>query len=165
MKRTFLMTSLLFSSIPLQAQKLKNGQDSIKIFYNKLFSDLESSYLHKNEVDRKNVKSETENNLKQYNSFENSLDEIKPLFDKIGANHCGIYYNNKHYSSSAKSISNLISEEWKTKYATKPDFEVKIIDDDIGYILIPRIIFFDINEKNIHDAAQPIYNEIAKLKS
>lgn len=165
MKKTFLITSLLLVSFSFKAQKLKNTQDSIKTFYNKLFSNLESSYLHRNVVNWKTVKSEIENNLKNYNSFESSLNEIKPLFNKIGANHCGIYYKNKHYSSSTKSLSNLVSEEWKIKYATKPKFEVKIINDDIGYILIPRIIFFDINEKNIHDAAQLIYDEIAKLKA
>lgn len=165
MKKTFFIASFLFLSLSFNAQKLKNAQDSIQTFYNKLFFNLESSYLHKNEINWKNVKSETENNLIKYSSFERSLKEIKPLFDKIGADHCGIYYKNNHYSSSTKSINNLLSEEWKTKYATKPNFEVKIIDGDIGYILIPRIIFFDINEKSIHNAAQPIYDEIAKLKA
>jgi len=163
MKKTLTFLSLLLSCLYLQAQK--KTQDSIKTFYKQLFLNLESSYLHKDEIDWKTVKSETESNLINYSSFESSLSEIKPLFDRIGADHCGVYYKNKHYSGTTRSMANLVNEEWKTKYASKPDYEVKTISDDIGYILMPKIIFFEVNEKNIRAAAQPIYDEISMLKA
>lgn len=162
--KTILAFIFILSSCPyLRAQK--NSHDSIKIFYKQLFLNLQSTYLHKEEVDWETVRSQTESNLIKYSSFQSSLNEIRTLFDKIGADHCGIYYKNKHYSSSRKPVSHLLNDEWKAKYASKPVYEVKTINHDIGYILMPKIIFFEVNEKNIRAAAQPIYDEISMLKS
>lgn len=163
--KAIFLTCLIISGSDLKAQKHQNSQDSIKAFYNRLFFNLESTYMHKNKVDWKSIKAETEKKFENYSNFENSLTGIRPFFDSIYADHCGIYYKDKHYTATPKPILNLVSEEWKIKYASKPGFEVKLIGDDIGYILIPRIIIFDSNEKKIRNAAQPIYDEITKLKT
>ncbi|RZJ79015.1 MAG: peptidase S41 protein, partial [Chryseobacterium sp.] len=163
--RKFIFTGFLFISLmPLEAQKGKTSQDSITIFYNQLFNHLENSYLHKNEVNWKEVKAETKINLAKYDRFESSLGEIKSLFDQIKADHCSVYYRDRKYGGSTKSISSEVSEAWKIKYKSKPEAEVKILEGDIGYILMPKIVFSTVNEKNTHAAAQPIYNKIANIK-
>lgn len=165
MKQIFGLLFLLCFSLSINAQKKESSQDSIKIFYGQLFKNLKSEYLHKNEVNWNEIIKENNQKLSQYENFTSSLSEIETLFNKIGATHCNVYFNNKTYRSSPKSIKEKLSEEWKSKYAAKPNFETKVIDNEIGYILIPKIIFSDISDKNIHKIAQPLYDEIVGLKS
>ncbi|MFC4212587.1 S41 family peptidase [Pedobacter lithocola] len=166
MKRLLAIIFVLVLSLDLSAQKKITAQDSIKIFYDKLFSTLKSGYIHKENINWKLIESQTEQDLKQYNTFQNSLLEIKKLFDKIGATHCNVYYKQNKYSATGKTISKEdYSEQWKKKYDTKPAFEVKVINDKYGYILIPAMLSFDLSAKNIHNIAQPLYNKIAALKT
>ncbi|GGG63658.1 S41 family peptidase [Epilithonimonas arachidiradicis] len=166
MKKTITILSILSLSLGLNAQKQKTPQDSIKVFYNELFSVLEKSYLNRKSVDWKTVESETKDKLKSYDNFEKSLTEIKPFFDKINANHCLIFYNNKKYSGTGKVITkDDFSEQWKKKFDTKPAFEAKMIDEKYGYILMPNMLFFDLSPENINKIAQPLYDKIAEIKS
>ncbi len=149
----------------VNAQKITT-QDSIKVFYDELFSALKIGYLHKKAVNWPLVESETKQNLAQYRSFKNSLDEIKPLFNKIKATHCLVYYKQDKYSATRKTISkDDYSEQWKKKYDTKPGFEVKMLNGKYGYILMPGMVFFDTSPKNIHQIAQPLYDQIAQIKT
>lgn len=166
MKKTITIFSILSLSLGLKAQKQKTSQDSINVFYNELFSVLEKSYLNRKSVDWKTVESETKDRLKSYDNFEKSLIEIKPFFDKINANHCLIFYNNKKYSGTGKVITkDDFSEQWKKKFDTKPAFEAKMIDEKYGYILMPNMLFFDLSPENINKIAQPLYDKIAEIKS
>jgi len=164
MKYTLLIV-LCFLTVNLDAQEKNTAQDSIKTFYNELFSALKSRYLHKQTVNWKVVEAETKQNLIQYSNFQNSLNEIKPLFDKIGANHCIVFYKQKKYAATRKKISiEDYSLQWKKKYDTKPAFEAKLLDGKYGYILMPSMFFFDTSAKNMQIIAQPLYNQIAELK-
>lgn len=91
------LLTLFFSfslSIFSYAQKQASVKDSIQVFYDELFSVLKKGYLHKNSVNLPAIETETKQNLSQYGNFKTSLSEINLLFDKIGANLCGIYYQN-----------------------------------------------------------------------
>lgn len=147
------------------AQKQASAKDSIKLFYDELFSVLKKGYLHKNSVDWKSVEAETNQNLTQYGSFKKSLSEIKPLFDKIGANHCGIYYQQKRYAGSGKTIpKDAYTDQLKKKLAAKPVFEARMLKDRYAYILMPAMVFMDTSARNISSIAQPMYDQIAALK-
>ncbi|OPC59025.1 S41 family peptidase [Elizabethkingia bruuniana] len=165
MKKTFILILLLNLCVQFYAQNKLSSKDSIDTFYNQLFKNLKTSYLYKNDVNWKGVITETNQNLSKYDNFNSSLSEIEPLFNKIGATHCNIYYKDKVYSSSIKSINEKLSDEWEKAYTSKPSFKTKVINNEFGYILIPKIIFSDISEKNVHRIAQPLYDEIADLKS
>ena len=165
MKKLIVLCFIFGISVFSNAQKQTSSKDSIKVFYDKLSSTLKKGYLHKNSVNWVEVEAETKQNLTQYSNFKNSLSELKPLFDKIGANHCIVFYQNTKYSGTGKTIpKDAYSEEWKKKYATKPTFEVKMIDDKYGYILMPELLFMDTSAENIHKIAQPMYDQIATLK-
>lgn len=166
MRKIFVTIFILSLSLNLHAQNKKTAQDSIKTFYNELFSVLKTSYLHRKTINWQVVESETKQRLLQYNSFKNSLNEIKPLFDKIGATHCNIYYQQNKYTATGKTISKEdYSEQWKRKFNTKPGFELKVLDGKYGYILMPGMVFFDTSPENMHQIAQPLYDQIAEAKT
>lgn len=166
MKRLFGIFFILSLSLKLCAQEKMIPQDSIKVFYAELFSALKKNYLHRNTVNWQVAESETIQSLKQYATFENSLSEVKILFDKIGATHCNIYYKENKYAATGKKIPEEdYSKQWKNKYNSKPVFEIKVLNERFGYILMPKMIFFDISPQSIHKIAQPLYDQIANLKT
>lgn len=153
-------------SLNLSAQQQISSQDSIKTFYDELFSALKRGYLHRKTVDWKVVEPGTRQNLMHYSTFKNSLNEIRVLFDKIGANHSLVYDKKDKYAAKGNIIpKENYGEQWKKKYDTKPGFEVKVLDEKYGYILIPGMVFFDVSKENIHKLAQPLYDQIARIKS
>ncbi|MCS3530406.1 S41 family peptidase [Chryseobacterium sp. JUb7] len=165
-KSILILFSILGMSVHLNAQKAKTSQDSINVFYNQLFFNLKKAYLLRKSVDWKSVESDTKENLKKYNSFKNSLDEIKVLFGKIDATHCTVFKGNKRYSLAANiPLGDQFSEQWKRKNSTKPGFEVKVIDGKYGYILMPKIAYIDQTPENTHKIAQPLYDQITELKA
>jgi len=166
MKKLAFVVLILVLPFTVTAQKNTTPQDSITIFYDDLFFALKNGYLHKDAVNWKIIESETKQNLQKYATFQNSLSEIKNLFDKIGATHCNVYYNGIKYSSTGKNISkDDYSEQWKKKYDTRPGFEVKVVNEKYGYILMPALVSFDISAQNIHKIAQPLYDQIADVNA
>ena len=166
MKKRLTLFFIFSMSILSFAQKQSSSKDSIKVFYDELFSVLQKGYLHKNSVDWKSVEAETKKNLTQYGNFKQSLSEIKPLFDKIGANHCGIYFQNSKYAGTGKVIpKDAYSDQFRTKFASKPAFEARMLNEKYAYILMPAMTFMDTSAKNISKMAQPMYDQIAALKT
>lgn len=166
MKRILGLFLLLSLALQLPAQEKSSTQDSIKVFYDELFSALKIGYLHKQAVNWKAVEAETKQRLATYSNFKSSLNEIKPLFDQIGATHCIVFDKQKKYTSTTKIISpSDFSAEWKKKFDSKPAFEVKVLDGKYGYILMPGMLFFDTSAANINQIAQPLYNQIADIKA
>lgn len=165
MKKLVALFFIFGLSLQLQAQKKITSKDSITAFYDKLFSTLKKQYLLKNEVQWEVVETETNQNLVKYENFESSLKEIDIVFGKIKATHSKIFYKNKEYSVKLNVDIENYSEEWKAKYASKPAFEIKLLDGKFGYILMPPIKFTDTRSGNIHKIAQPLYDKIADFKT
>ncbi|RBQ06854.1 S41 family peptidase [Pedobacter miscanthi] len=165
MKKIILLFFTISLSANLFAQGNKSASDSIAVFYDQLFINLKRDYLFKKTVDWKVVESHTRQNLTQYRNFESSLGEISMLFDEMGANHCIVFYKGKKYAGTGNKVSDpKYSEQWKKKYVTKPGFEAKMLNNKYGYILMPNMVFFDNSAENIHKIAQPLYDQIARLK-
>lgn len=163
-KVTTLLFLLLFT-YNLKAQKTVTSQDSIRTFYDNLFTVMEKGYLYKDDVNWKEIEPKIRQNLLQYSDFKGSLKEVTTLFDFAKANHCGVYYNGIKFSGTNNGPTKKdFSDQWIKKYSTKPKFEIKIIDKEIGYILMPAIMVEDISSKNIHKVSQPMYDEIYKIK-
>ncbi len=149
----------------VNAQKFKTSQDSIKVFYDKIFKALEVAYIYKEDYDWKKLKTETFKNLETAKDFKSSLKEVKVLFEKIGADHSKVTYQGKSYGPSVEISWDNFSKQWMTKFASKPQFEAKILDKKYGYILMPSISFNDFSYENVHKIAQPLYDKIAELKT
>jgi len=126
------------------SNSLIEATDSIGIFYKALFKTLKAGYLDRKKVDWKSLENDTYKSLESYNTFESSLKEITNVFDKINATHCLVYRGNNRYTATRKPISkDSYSVEWKKKYDSKPSFEVKVLNDKFGYVMIPGMVFFD----------------------
>ena len=166
MRKFLTLLLLLAFSFSINAQKQKTTQDSIRVFYDKIFWAMESSYLYKDEVNWSEVKSTVETNLTYYKDFKSALKELETIFDFAKADHCQVYYDNIKYTGNFPGPTGKdFSAEWVKKFVTKPKFEVKVLDNQYGYILIPELNTTDESSKNIHKIAQPLYDEIAKIKN
>jgi len=140
--------------------------DSINVFYKALFKSLKAGYLQRKSIDWKSIEDETYRNVQSYDNFNTSLKEITNLFDKIEATHCMVLRGNDKYTVTRKVMSKqLYSAQWKSKYDSKPPFEVKVIDGKYGYILMPGMSFSDNSAKHMSQIAQPMYDEIVKVKT
>ncbi|MGE6394613.1 S41 family peptidase [Chryseobacterium scophthalmum] len=164
MKKALGLICLLCFVLNVNAQKLKTSQDSTKVFYDKIFKALEVAYIYKEDYDWKKLKTETFKNLETAKDFKSSLKEVKVLFEKIGADHSKVTYQGKSYGPSVEISWENFSKQWMTKFATKPQFEAKVLDEKYGYILMPNISFDDFSSENVHKIAQPLYDKIAELK-
>lgn len=165
MKKNLALFFVLSLSLNLSAQKKLSSQDSIKVFYDGLFSTLEKGYLLKNDIDWTNVETATKNNLVKYSNFKSSLNEIIPLFEIINAPHCIVYSKEKTFSIPTDISVIKFSDQLKKKFATKPGFETKIIGGKYGYILIPAMNSLNNHSKFKHEITQPLYDQISKIKS
>ncbi len=165
MKKSIALLFILALFSKANAQKYKTSQDSIKAVYSELFSKLQQGYLKKDSVNWKDVRAETEQNLSKYTDFKKSLNEIVPLFSKIGADHCAVFYEDKKYSISANFPPEQFSDQWIKKFTNSPTLETKIIGGKYGYILLPAITFFDTRQKNVNKISQKLYDQINTLKN
>lgn len=150
----------------ISGKKIKTSQDSIAVFYNKLLATVKGGYVYRKDVNWNEIETKITKNIQQYQNFESSLKEVATLLDYIKADHSKVYYNKVFYSGNfpVPGIKDF-TEQWAAKYKSKPAFEVKVLDNEIGYILMPGIMTQDLSSKNIHNIAQPKYDEIYKIKS
>lgn len=166
MKRILVIVVFLGFIFNATAQKLNTSRDSIDVFYNKLFSDMKNGYIFKDKVDWLEIEPKVRQHLGQYSDFQSSLKEVTDLFDFAKANHCRIFYNHAEFSGTNHGPTTKdFSEQWVKKFTTKPGFEAKVLDNEIGYILIPGMLIEDNSSKNIHNLSQPMYDAINKIKS
>lgn len=148
------------------AQKTNSSQDSIRVFYDELFSVMKKGYLYKDKVNWLEIEPTVRKNLNQYSNFQSSLKEVALIFDFAKANHSGVYYKKAKFSGNFEGPSkNDFSEQWVKKYSAKPAFEATVLDNQYGYILMPAISYEGINKENIHKRSQPMYDAINKIKN
>ena len=166
MYKTLSILCILTFTSTLNAQKAKTSQDSIHIFYDKVFSVMENGYLNKDKVDWPKIKSEVNQNLSRYEDFQTSLKEVSTIFNFAKADHSRVYYNNSSFAGDFSGPkAKDFSAQWQKKFATNPQFEVKVLDNQYGYILMPGMIFEDRSKKNIHKQSQPMYDAINAIKT
>lgn len=163
MKKILIIICLFCTAIKGTAQNNLSAKDSISTFYNKLVSTMKAEYFFKDKVDWNQIKTELNERLRDSKNFESSLNEITFLFDQLNASHCSVHFQEKIYKDSKKGpIASDFSKQWLKKYETKPKFEVRILDNQYGYILMPGINI--LSDKKIHKIAQPMYNQINDRK-
>lgn len=165
MERIFGLIFILSFTQNLSAQTATSSKDSINLFYDSLFKTLKSDYLYKDDVDWSQLENESKSNLNQYTNFKSSLAYSTVIFDKIKGTHCNLFYGDTAVTATyPMPTENDFSEQFLMKFSSNPSFEVKVIDDQYGYILIPGLNFEDVSPESIHNFAQPMYDQIADLK-
>lgn len=163
MKKKIIIICLICFSVYVTAQNNLKSKDSITSFYNEIISTMKAEYLFKDEVDWAQTETELNERLQDYKDFKSSLEEITFLFDKLNATHCSVYFEENFYRDSKEgSTASNFSEQWLKKYATKPKFEVKVLNNQFGYILMPSIILLD--NRKVKKIAQSMYDQIYEVK-
>ncbi|TYB75858.1 S41 family peptidase [Bizionia myxarmorum] len=161
-----LLLILIVSFQNLNAQKLITSQDSMQVFHDQLFKVMKKNYIYKDSVNWTELESKVEQNLKQYPDFKSSLKEITTIFDVAKADHCKVYYNDDEFSGTYSGPTEKdFSEQWLKKFVTNPEFEVKVLDNQYGYILMPAMSFKDRSTENLHQQAQVMYDAINTIKA
>lgn len=162
MKKYLGITFILLFSFNIQAQEFKTSKDSIEYFYDDLFKVMKNGYLFKDTVNWKEVESKIDKKLMPYSDFNKSLNEVSYFFDLTKADHSRLFYKDKQFSGNFQGpTQDDFTEQWIKKYKTNPQFEVKILDNQYGYILMPAMY----NEKNLHKQSQRLYDEINNIKN
>ena len=165
MRKVFTFLAFFSLTFNSNAQNKFTSQDSIRVFYDTLFTVMKNEYLHKNSVNWAEIEPKIRRNLNQYSDFQSSLKEIRPLFDFVNASHCTVFFNDQEFTSThVQPTENDFSTQWIKKYITNPAFEVKVIDNQFGYILMPSNGTLDNIGDTIHIVAQKIYDQICEIK-
>ena len=161
--KKLILSTLIISSFQTLAQEL-NSKDSINLFYDSLIYQLKTKYLYREDVDWDKVDPIKRAAL-EANSFGESLSFCTDLFDAIEGSHLNIFSDHGWYkwSKGRQYRQEDFHLSFLQKYEKQPGFEVKMIEDRYGYILMPSMLMIDLPQDSIDLEAQRMYDEIVRL--
>jgi len=162
MKKIILIL-LLLSNLQSIAQQLST-RDSIAVFYDSLIYQLKTNYLYSETTNWESVIPISEKALKA-KSFGESLVLCTAVFDTINGSHLNIFSEHGWYkwSRGRQYKQEEFSHSFLVKYETQPGFEVKILNNKHGYILMPGMLMIDIPQDSINMEAQRMYDQIMEV--
>lgn len=154
---------LLLSSLQSFAQHLST-RDSISLFYDSLIYQLKENYLYTETTNWESVNPIKEKALEAKN-FGESLELCSAVFDTIAGSHLNIFseYGWYTWTKGRQYREDEFSASFVAKYETQPKFEVKILNDNYGYIFIPSMLMINIPQDSINMEAQRMYDQIMEV--
>lgn len=140
-------------------------KDSITFFYDSLFYHLETRFLYTKKVNWKVVKPFIKKKALKSKSFEASLETCVALFDTIKGDHLNLFSKKEWYKST---LGRALSQSdfhisLLEKHVTNPPFEVKLLDDNYGYVMIPGMLLLDISQDSLDRKTQEMYDQIMAI--
>lgn len=166
MKKIFLIIATAFFLTPnLNAQSV-TLEDSITTFYDSLFVVFEQQYLYRDSVDFDALKPVIMDSALSCSTFEESLYHARTFFDAVGGNHCMIFRDEFFINATPKRelTQDDFSVEFLNKYDTNPQFTVKVLDNQYGYVLVPGIMSWDLSPDTLHAITQNMYDQIMEVE-
>jgi len=168
MKKIFLTVIIsvsVCSSKVYSQQKYTSVQDSINIFYDQFFEQLEANYLYRKNVNWNQIKPYIKKEALTKSTFEESLAVSAKLFDTVRGNHLLLFSEKGFYQSNLKRqiTQEDLHSSLLTKYSEEPKFEVKVINEDYGYVFIPGMLLLNATQEELNKKSQEIYDAIIKL--
>lgn len=164
MQKIILVLFIAFWSCAVYGQQLST-KDSITVFYDSLFYQLENHYLHRDSVKWKNLKPFILEQVLEASSLGHSLSHCTSLFDSIGGDHLNIISDYGWFRSTLNPP--LPQEDFHTefllKYVTNPGFEVQLVQEKYGYILMPPLAMIGASPDSTNRKAQEMYDAIIAL--
>ena len=159
MKKTILACLLLITCQAYAQQP--TTKDSLTLFYDSLFYHLQTSYLYTEETDwaaLEPLKQEAINAP----SFEAGLAHCTALFDSINGSHLNIFSDFGWYKwSGGREFTQAdFHLDFLQKYESQPPFEVSVLNNQYGYILIPAMLMIDLTQDSLNRATQQMYDQI-----
>ncbi|WP_298540514.1 S41 family peptidase [uncultured Aquimarina sp.] len=168
MRKLFLAVMIsvsILSSKVYGQQKVMSVQDSINVFYDQFFEELEANYLYRKNVNWSQIKPYIKKEALKSGTFEKSLEISSKLFDTIRGDHLLLFSEKGMYQSNLKRkiVKEDLHKSLLIAYSEEPKFEVKVINDHYGYVFIPGMLLLNATEKELNERAQKIYDAILEL--
>ena len=156
-----------FASALFCQDTFPSTKDSISHFYASFFSSLEQQYLHRDEVDWKKLRTTTLDSAFTMGSLEASIAVGTMVFDSIGCNHCLMFSEKWNYGSSLNTplAQEDFSRAFLLEHEKQPKFSVKLLQDNVGYILMPGMLLLDYSQEELNREAQKMYDAILALST
>lgn len=158
----FIVLTLLFSERIFAQSQPMSTPDSIHHFYDQLFEKLEANYLYTHDVDWKGLKPYFKKKALEASTFKASLELCPTLFDTIKGDHLILFTENNMYKGTLERV--LTKEDFHPSFLRlmerKPSFEVKVLDNNYGYIFIPGMLLLNASKQELDEQAQLIYDAI-----
>lgn len=158
---------LLFIVSGFQGQsQYLTSKDSINVFYDSLIYYLKTDYLYRDSVEWSKVDAIKDQAL-QAASFSESLAFCTEVFDAINGSHLNLFSDHGFYkwSKGRQYVQEDFNINYLLKYEKQPGFEVRVIEDQYGYILMPAMLMLDLSQDSINLETQRMYDEIMKINA
>ena len=161
----FIVLILLFIDVDLANAEAGSIEEKTTAVYKVIFEELEAGYLYRDSVDWVKAKALVSDKTSQMDDFEKSLSVTTQLFDYIECNHCQLFSENNYYQSTLNKQLAVddFSVEFVLELEKKPEFHVKVINDEIGYINIPGMLLIDLSVEELSVETQKMYDQIAAV--
>lgn len=165
MSKTYYTLLCLFLTLSAFCQTTTT-KDSISNVYHTLFKHLESDYLYREDINWEAIKPSILKKAATHSSLESALNEATVLFDTIGGTHCQLFSPNGWYGATPKKQLSQedFSRNFLLKYQEQPGFEVEVLNNQYGYVLIPGMNFMNKPQDSLDANTQKIYNAITTLQ-
>ncbi len=140
-------------------------KDSINVFYDAFFTELQKNYLHTKKVDWVSIKPFIKEKALKRRSFETSLEVSVKLFDTIQGDHLLLFSENEWYKSTlgTQLTQDHFNQSLADAYTNGKSFETKVINKHYGYVFIPGMLLKDATREELDQAGQDIYDAIVKI--
>jgi C-terminal processing protease CtpA/Prc len=160
-----MMSIFLFTSTVYSQEAPKTVADSIHFLYDALFEELEENYLLTKDVDWAGLKPVIKKEALKSTSLEESLKSSIKLFDTIHGDHLILFSEKDWYKSTlGKQLSGeQFNQSLADAYTNGKPFEVRVLEDAYGYVLIPGMLLLNATREELDEAAQEIYDAILKI--
>ena len=155
----------VFSSKSYGQEKSYSIKDSINVFYDQFFNQLETNYIYRKTVDWTRLKPYIKQQALKSNTFEESLKVCTNLFDSIAGDHMILFAENGIYESNLKrriGQEDLHSSLLET-YAKEPKFNVSVVNEHYGYVFVPGMLLLNATQEELNQKAQEIYDAIIRI--
>ncbi|MEO0339720.1 MAG: S41 family peptidase [Bacteroidota bacterium] len=168
MQRNIICTLLCLLSFYTQSIGQDNAptsKDSISTFFNTILDALEEQYVDRETTDWPHIRALALDSAFKASTFEGSLDAASLVFDSLACNHCILFAEEAMYGSSLNQPLGQedFSRPFLLEYEKKPAFSVKVIDDNIGYILIPGMLLIDLPQEELDQKTQEMYDQVVAV--
>ncbi|MFK7934710.1 MAG: S41 family peptidase [Saprospiraceae bacterium] len=166
MAKVVILAVLSLSSLSLLGQSEPlSTRDSIHTFYDQLFETLEENFLYSKSVNWEEIKPFIKNEALQKDSLQAALSLCPTLFDTIKGDHLMVFAGENYYQSNLKKqlSKEQFSENFLSIYTEENPFEVKVIDEQYGYIFIPGMLLLNATRPELDSVSQEIYDAVIQI--
>ncbi|MEO1172004.1 MAG: S41 family peptidase [Myxococcota bacterium] len=153
------------TAAPADSKLPPDVRATVTDFYDRMFEVLKAEYIFRDSVAWPRIhQAVMEKALKEEN-FDDAVSHSADVFDAIKCDHCLLFTESFRLSGTlSKPISaDDFSTNFLKRYEQRPKFDVRLVDGNVGYILIPGMLLIDLTREQLDAETQRLYDQIAGL--